>query len=163
MSRKHTTATLTQAAVHYLSHKRYSCHIEIGVEAWGKKRLDVLALNTKGDLIGCEVKSCPADYRTDKKWKTYLPYTNRLYMVFSQKLCQNEKFMKKVRPELKEHGVGIMMLSEKTGYVQVKLNAKKRQVDPTVLQELVLRMAWRGGESRRTIKRRKRLYLNNLD
>lgn len=160
MSRKHTTSVLTQAAVYYLSHKRYSCHIELGVESWGKKRLDILALNTKGDLIGCEVKSCAADYKADKKWQTYLPYTNRLYMVFSEALWNKEKFQNKTSKELKEHGVGVMVLSEKSGYIKVVQNAKRREVDGTILQALIMRMAWRGGESRRTLKRRKRLYLN---
>lgn len=159
MSRRETTSILTQATVHYLSHKRYSCHIEIGIESWGKKRLDILALNTKGDLIGCEVKSCVADYRSDKKWRTYLPYTNKMYMVFSEALWAKEKFRKKVSKELKEHGVGVLVLSEKSGYIRVAQNAKKRKVDLTIVQALVLRMAWRGGQSRRTIKRRKRLFI----
>lgn len=160
MSRKHTTSVLTKAAVYYLSHKRYSCHIELGVESWGKKRLDILALNTKGDLIGCEVKSCVADYNADNKWKTYLPYTNRLYMVFTEALWSKPKFQKKVRAELKEHGVGVMILCERSGYIKVALNAKRKEVDPTIVQALILRMAWRGGESKRIHKRRKRLYID---
>lgn len=159
MSRKHVTKTLTRAAVYYLSHKRFSCHIELGVESWGKKRLDILALNTKGHLIGCEVKSCAADYNADKKWHTYLPYTNKLYMVFAEKLWNKEKFRKKVSAELKEHGVGVMVLKERSGYVEVVKNAKKREVNPEILQGLIMRMAWRGGKSRRTIKRRKRLFI----
>lgn len=159
-SRKEVTKILTQAAVFYLSHKRYSCHIEIGVESWGKKRLDILALNTKGHLVGCEVKSCAADYKADKKWRTYLPYTNQLYMVFTERLWNKEKFRKQVSKELKEHGIGVMVLSERSGYIEVVKNAKKREVDPLILQSLVLRMAWRGGESRRIHKRRKRLFLS---
>lgn len=161
--RKITTEILTRAAVHYWAHKRYSCHIEFGIEKWGKKRLDVLTLNTSGLLIGCEVKSCVADYRTDTKWRSYLPYVNKLYMVFSEKLYSNSKFMKKVGPELKQEGVGILVLSEKNGLVYVAKNAKSREVNSDVLQSMLLRMAWRGGESRRTIPRRKRLYIERTE
>lgn len=158
-SRSLTTEILTRAATHYLAHKRFSCHIEFGVEAWGKRRLDIIAMNTKGVTIGCEVKSCVADYRTDKKWKAYLPYVNKMYMVFSEELYSKPKFIAKVKPVLKKYGVGIMVLSEGTGYIYVAQNAKVREVDPAVQRSMLVRMAWRGGESRRTIKRRQRLYL----
>lgn len=160
-NRRLVTEILTRAATHYWAHKRYSCHIEFGIEKWGKRRLDLIALNTKGVLIGCEVKSCAADYRTDNKWKAYLPYVNKMYMVFSEKLYNNEKFMKKAGPELKEHGVGIMVLSEKSGYIYVAKNAKSRDVDPNIVQSMLMRMAWRGGESKRTIPRRRRLYIES--
>lgn len=159
MSRALVTEILTRAATHYWAHKRYSCHVELGVEAWGKRRIDLIALNTKGQLIGCEVKSCVADYKTDKKWRNYLPYVNKMYMVFSEKLYSNSKFMAKVGPELKAEGVGIMVLSEKSGHIYVAKNAKKSEVQPEVLQAMLLRMAWRGGESRRTLKQRRRLYI----
>lgn len=160
LGRKYTTRILTRAAAHYLIKKRYSCHIELGVQAWGARRVDIMALNTKGHVIGCEVKSCPADYKSDTKWREYLPYVNQMYMIFSQKMWENEKFMLKVRPELKAEGVGIMVLSELSGYVQVRSPAKKRKIDPEIAYAMLLRMAWRGGKSRRTVKRRKRLYLS---
>lgn len=158
-NRKDITSTLTQATVHYLSHKMYSCHKELGVVSWGKLRMDILALNTKGNLIGCEIKSCLSDVRTDRKWKRYIPYTNKMYMVFPDYLLNNSKFKKNIKPQLREHGVGILALSSKSGYIYAASPAKARDIDPQVLQDTILRMAWRGGDSRRTIKRRRRLYI----
>jgi len=161
MSRALITEVLTLAATHYWAHKRYSCHVELGVEAWGKRRIDLMAMNTKGLLIGMEVKSCVADYRTDLKWRNYLPYVNKMYMVFSESLFNNKKFMAKAGPELKEEGVGVMVLCERTGHVYVAKNAKKTEVTPEVQHAMLLRMAWRGGASKRTMPRRKRMYLAN--
>lgn len=163
MSRRRTTLILTKAVVHYFSKKRYSSHVELGVEAWGKKRLDVLALNTKGDLVGIEVKSCAADFNADKKWNTYLDYTNRFYFAFSEKTWSKVKFQEKVLAAVKPFGIGILVLSEASGYIEVVKNAKRREVDSTLLQSLILRMAWRGGKSRRTIKQRKRFFIEKDD
>lgn len=157
--RRHTTDILTQAAVHYLAKKMYSCHIELGVEAWGKKRMDILALNTNGDLIGIEAKSCVADYRADKKWQSYLQYANRFYFIFTQDLWEKPKFQQRVKEDIKGHGAGVIILCRLSGYARVVKNAKRRDVHPEIKQALIMKMAWRGGESRRTHKRRKRLYL----
>lgn len=49
--RRAVTEALTRAATYYLTHKMFSCHVELGIERWGKYRLDILALNTKGHMI----------------------------------------------------------------------------------------------------------------
>lgn len=46
-------------------------------------RIDVLEINKrKNVLVGYEVKSCIQDFRTDKKWESYLGFINQLYFVF---------------------------------------------------------------------------------
>lgn len=157
--RINTTETLRQAVVSYYAHKRFSCYSELGVIPWGKRRLDVFAMNMKGRFVGVEIKSCLADYRADTKWRDYLEHVNKFYF------CIPEPLLRKIKDELvrecKAVGAGIMVLCEKNGYIRVVLNAKDRDMDRKNKIRLLLKVAWRGGESRRTHKRRTRLYLTD--
>ena len=40
------------------------------------RRLDVMAVGRDGRLVAVEVKSCRADYLTDRKWRDYLDYAD---------------------------------------------------------------------------------------
>lgn len=46
-----------------------------------KRRADLLALSAKGDVIITEIKSSPADFRSDTKWPDYLPYCDQFYFA----------------------------------------------------------------------------------
>lgn len=153
VGRKEVTAKLTQACVNYWVKKLYSVHPEIGVEAWGRRRIDLMALNTKAEIVGIEIKSCPADYKADTKWHDYLPYTNRFYFLISEKLFRN-KFYDQIASDLKPHGVGIMVLNEALGTIEVVKSAKRRKMDQAFhKRNMILKMAWRGGYSRYNVKR----------
>ncbi len=159
VGRKEITAKLTQACVYYWIKKLYSVHPEIGVEAWGRRRIDVMALNTKAEIVGIEVKSCPADYSSDTKWHDYLPYVNRFYFLISEKMYRS-KFYDRIVADVKPHGVGIMVLNELSGRVEVVRSAKKKRMeDTTAKKKMILKMAWRGGLSRYNTKRVQRVHI----
>lgn len=42
------------------------------------RRIDVMALGRDGELLAVEVKSSPADFRSDGKWPEYLDWCERL-------------------------------------------------------------------------------------
>jgi hypothetical protein len=45
------------------------------------RRADVVALSPGGDITIVEIKSCLLDYRTDGKWRDYLPFCDRLFFA----------------------------------------------------------------------------------
>lgn len=157
MSRKEITAKLTEAATHYFVKKMYSVHREIGLKNGGHLRADLLALNMKKQLIIVEVKSCWSDYKSDTKWIKYLPFADKIYFCISQDLWES-KHGKQIAKDVKEHGVGILVLME-NGKISAKKNAKSKSVDDNFKEWLMLKLAWRGGDSRHNIKRFKRVYL----
>ena len=156
MNRKETTTLLTEAASHYFIRKIYSVHEEFGVERRGRKRLDLLCMNMKREFVGVEVKSCRADYISDKKWHTYLPYVNKLYFMLPPKAIKS-KFFDKVVEDTKPLGVGIMSISD-NGYVYIVQNAKRRDLDDIVAMTHLTKMAWRNGNSCKNVSRRKKRF-----
>lgn len=46
-----------------------------------RRRVDVAALNNKGEIIVAEIKSCVADFRCDQKWHEYLEFCDRFYFA----------------------------------------------------------------------------------
>lgn len=147
---------LKKAAQSYLLRYGYSSHSEVGLCAWGKLRADVLALNTKGKIVLCEIKSCLRDYTSDRKWHKYAEYADKAYFVVSYKTY------KSFRPEhiaqIKSSGYGLLVLSPKTGYLKAVINAKTFNLAENIRANLIMRLAWRGGTSRRN-SRRQRIYL----
>lgn len=63
------------------------------------RRVDVMALDRGGMLTVVEVKSSLADFRSDGKWREYLPYCDAFYFAVA------EDFDRSVLPD----GVGIMV------------------------------------------------------
>lgn len=45
------------------------------------RRVDILALGPRGEIIIVEIKSSLIDYRTDAKWEEYLPFCDRFYFA----------------------------------------------------------------------------------
>lgn len=45
------------------------------------RRVDVIALDSGGETMIVEVKSCVADFRADRKWMEYLPYCDLFYFA----------------------------------------------------------------------------------
>ena len=52
---------------------------EVTLANW--RRADVMALGPKGEIVIVEVKSCLADYATDRKWPEYAPYCDRFFFA----------------------------------------------------------------------------------
>ena len=45
------------------------------------RRVDLMALGRDGRLVAIEVKSCRADFLTDRKWPDYLGYADQFYFA----------------------------------------------------------------------------------
>jgi hypothetical protein len=147
---KERALALTLAVMHYFVKKRYAVNVEIGLDKRGIFRADVLCMTIYGYLVIGEVKQSVADFRADtkrQKWHNYLRYSNKLYFVFPHDVWL------KVKGEVPA-GIGVFVLSPKTGKVYVAQRAKHRDLEKGVQKILVLRMAYRGAEfSKRNIKR----------
>ena len=48
------------------------------------RRADIAAVNRDGEVIIVEVKSSPADFRADRKWRDYAACCDRLYFAISE-------------------------------------------------------------------------------
>jgi hypothetical protein len=48
------------------------------------RRADIVAVNGDGDVLIVEIKSSPADFRADRKWREYLACCDRLYFAISE-------------------------------------------------------------------------------
>ena len=157
MTRKEIAEKLYEATTYYMVKKMFSVHREFGIEKWGKRRLDLLCFDFKTEIIGYEIKSCLADYRSDSKFQLYLPYVNKLYVVFPPSVI-NSRVFPEIKAELKGLGVGIMTLPA-SGRLKCVLGAKTRPVSIVAKYRIFVKMAWRGGDSKRNIKRTKRVFL----
>jgi hypothetical protein len=47
------------------------------------RRADIAAVNDEGEVLIVEIKSSPADFRADRKWRDYLACCDRLYFAIS--------------------------------------------------------------------------------
>jgi hypothetical protein len=47
------------------------------------RRADVVAVNGDGEVLIVEIKSSPADFRADRKWREYAACCDRLYFAIS--------------------------------------------------------------------------------
>jgi hypothetical protein len=47
------------------------------------RRVDIMALGRRGEIIVVEIKSCLNDFRSDGKWKEYLDFCDRFYFAVS--------------------------------------------------------------------------------
>ena len=45
------------------------------------RRVDIMALGRRGEIIVVEIKSCLADFRADGKWEDYLDYCDRFFFA----------------------------------------------------------------------------------
>jgi len=49
------------------------------------RRADIAAINSEGEVIIVEIKSSPADFRADRKWRDYIACCERLYFAISER------------------------------------------------------------------------------
>ncbi len=45
------------------------------------RRADIMALTPSGDFVCIEVKSGPRDFQTDRKWREYREFSDRLFFA----------------------------------------------------------------------------------
>lgn len=158
VSKRTIVDALKVAAISYFAHLRYSCHFEIGIQAWGRRRADMLAVNMKSEVVLAEIKSSVEDFTTDRKWQTYLDYADKMYFIFSQDTFDRLK-ARDLLNDIKDEGVGILVLCPNSGRLQSKSPALKYPMDANIKSNLITRLAWRGGQSKRTHRQRVRIYL----
>lgn len=154
MSGKERTQKLTRAVIGWLVKKGYSCHNEIGVMPWGRRRADVLGMNLKRDLILVEVKQSWQDLKHDEKFDQYLPFCNQMYVALPYDMWDDREH------EIKEYvdaRFGLVVLEE-NGLARVYRAAPRRDIKGSNKRDIIVRLAWRGGLSKRNT-RRTRQYL----
>lgn len=147
----------------YLSKMGFSCHYEVGLNRWGKLRADVLAFNYKRRLIVVEVKSSLVDYKTDKKWRDYLPFSNVMYFAFAHDFPLTDE----IKKALKEEGVGILVVNldapkiklYRSGSVKCVQSAARRPMLGEAKRDIVVRIAYRSGR----LRTNHRTWLNNKE
>jgi hypothetical protein len=143
-----TAEQLKGACAEYLTRKRRMAVIfEAGVIKRGRLRADVLGMNLKRNVVVIETKSSVSDYRSDKKWRGYLPYCNQFYF------CFEESVYKKLKKELPKDA-GIIVVKEKPEGkrlypIRVVQNVRRSEIDPDVLLDLALRMVYRSADANR--------------
>lgn len=160
-TRKEVADGLKRACNSYFLKKGYACHNEIAVARWGKFKVDMLAVNLRGDLVVGEVKSCVSDFKTDhlkQKWHNYLPACNRLYFVFDEKTTQ---LLEPYFDTFKKLGCGVLTLSSTTGYLRCTLSAKHRKMTGADKRNIITRLAWRSADVSKRTSRRTRVFLNH--
>jgi hypothetical protein len=50
------------------------------------RRADIAAVNSEGEVLIVEIKSSPADFRADRKWRDYMACCDRLYFAISERI-----------------------------------------------------------------------------
>lgn len=145
---KTRTELITRSVVGLFIKRGFSCHIEVGVLPWGKRRVDILCLNTKRHLVAIEVKQSIQDFRNDRKWTQYLPYCAQFYFAFPHDLWSN--YEDEIRELPKEAGIIIL---ESNGLARVIRKCNIRDMDSSIKRDLITKLAWRGGLSKRNTRR----------
>ena len=110
---------IMQETLRFLSNKGYKTITEFALP--NKKRVDIIALNCKKEILIIEVKSKINDFKNDKKWKKYLNYCNYFYFALN-KYPKNLKIYE---------NVGIIEINNKKNEIKkrasyVKMPEKKR-------------------------------------
>lgn len=157
MTRKNVTKGLIRAATSYLLRLGFSCTTEIGIQRNGRRKVDVLALNLRSDIVICEIKSCVSDYSSDAKWSAYLPYCNKFYWVFTQDTAQ---LLSAEFDAFKKLGCGVLVLDKKSGYLKSLVPARRRKMSGENKRNVITRLAWRAGEISKRTSRRVRVFLD---
>jgi hypothetical protein len=157
MTRKEIAQLLKDQVRRYYTEKCYAVNAEVGLNSGGNLRADLLAVNMKGEVVICEIKSCPADFRIDDragKWRKYLEYSNKLYFVVGLKTYE------KVKDSIPK-GIGIFVVRK---FVDKKYNiprytlrmvqrAESREINPDTQLNLCIRLAFRNADFNRYARR----------
>ena len=78
---------ILQNTMRFLSAKGYRVLSDFALP--NKKRVDIIGINLKKEIVIVEVKSNKNGIKLDKKWKSYLNYCNYFYFACSEKLNLN--------------------------------------------------------------------------
>ncbi len=73
---------------------------------WTKQRADFVAVNKMHDVVIVEMKSCWADFATDRKWRGYLPHCNKFY--FGADTETAKRIAEDLNSDMEEKRVGVI-------------------------------------------------------
>lgn len=93
------------------------------------RRADIVGLAPDGELLIVEVKSCPADFRADHKWRDYSAHCDRLYFAISDA----------TPPDLMPPEAGLI-LADRFGAAILR-ESEKRPLAPATRRAMLLRFA----------------------
>lgn len=156
-ARSLVAAALKKAAAFYLFRYGFSVTYELGIMPWGSRRADIVANKVSGKIVILEVKSSLADFRADKKWKSYLDYCDKFMF------CTTEDVYEKIRDELPKE-VGVICLSPTTGWAYMAKKSPNLELSDENRLSVLARLAYRNGDlSRRTTRARQRVFLDGTD
>lgn len=140
---------LKALAAHYFSSKNFAVFFEI--DLWHRGtfikeakhcRADVLAINSKGHIVICEVKSSRADYKADTKWDRYRVYSNQLYFLFPPDMEIPEEIA--ATPD-----VGVLYPGTAFHPLVSKKPARKRKVAGKLRKATILSLLFRAADATR--------------
>lgn len=154
-ARSLVAAALKKAAAFYLFRYGFAVTYELGVMPWGSRRADIVANKVSGKIVILEVKSSLADFRTDKKWRSYLDYCDKFMF------CTTEDVYEKIKDELPKE-VGVVCLSPSTGWAYMAKKSPNLELTDENRMSVLARLAYRNGDlSRRTTRARQRVFLDD--
>ena len=90
-----------------------------------KKRVDIIAINSKKKIIIVEVKSDKNGIKNDKKWKNYLNYCNYFYFACNDKL-KDLNFSKNIG--VIQNNSKSIKITKKSKYKKLSENKKKNLI-----------------------------------
>lgn len=121
------TQDVTRGVTRMLRQMGLACVTELSLKTG--RRVDVIAIDRKGQVTVVEVKSSLEDYRVDEKWQEYLPFCDAFYFAVS------DSFPIDVLPE----DVGLI-IADAYG-AEVVRPATEGEMNPARRKALTLRFA----------------------
>lgn len=111
------TRSLTRGVCRMLTEEGYGPITEFRLP--NRRRVDVIGLDSGGDFLIIEIKSSVADFRSDAKWRDYLPYCDRFYFAVPETfptgilpedcgLMIADSYGAAIRREAPEHRIGTL-------------------------------------------------------
>lgn len=125
MQRQGIADSYKMACARLLESKWQACSFEIPLfDGVGNLRADVMAVDQDLTFTIIEVKSCKADFTSDKKWPMYLGYCNRFYF------CSDPKTLEKISSEIQKTEyakfVGLIAIDPETHEAKIVKPSKAR-------------------------------------
>ena len=143
-SRKQVVDRIRECMHSYWIPKLYSVYHEVGCCRKGRLRFDMLALNMKRHTVGLEIKSCYADFSSDRKWHQYLEYRDQFYFCITTELWATHE--NQIREAVANTGAGVLVCGTTHALVRVRAKKLKRVYENRYW--LITKLVWLGGCSR---------------
>jgi hypothetical protein len=150
--RKEITKALQKATVGWLVKRGYGVTVELGVMPWGRRKVDVIGIKGDGHIVIAEIKSCKADFTTDKKMLDYLPFCDQFVLVTTTD-CWKE-----IEPMVTEKRIGARVLGA-DGYLVSVRPAPNVKMDGKTRKSIVLRIAYRNATFSKRNTRRTKVFI----